>query len=173
VPANTVKEIVLGRQTGGYDQTCGQGDDALQVALEPRDQDGSTIKVPGYLHVDVLEILPGGSKRPLSSWEVPPSQLRHSWKNGFFGSGYFVVLPWKCWPTTEKLRVVAQFMLPDGRLFEADKDVTLHLPPLACRKPLPPPADPVFEGPTLHRAEKPAAWNANSLDGAVRLLRPE
>jgi hypothetical protein len=176
LPANTVKEIVLGRQTGGYDQSCGHGDDALQVALEPRDQDGSTIKVPGYLHVDVLEILPGGTKRPLSSWDVPPHQLRHSWKNGLFGSGYFVVLPWKCWPTSEKLRVVAQFTLPDGRLFEADKDVTLHLPPVACRKPFPPP-DPVPEGPTLpHRADKPvqpAAWPPNPLQGAVRLLRPE
>jgi hypothetical protein len=178
LPANTVKEIVLGRQAGGYDQSCGHGDDALQVALEPHDQDGSTIKVPGYLHVDLLEILPGGTKRPLSSWDVPPNELRHSWKNGFFGSGYFVVLPWKCWPTTDKLRVVAQFTLPDGRLFEADKDVTLHLPPVACRKPLPPP-DPVPEGPTLplpHRAEKlvpPAVWPPNPLQGAVRLLRPE
>src|SRR5262245_18789512 len=33
VPVNTIKEIVLGRQTGGYDQSCGHGDDALQVAL--------------------------------------------------------------------------------------------------------------------------------------------
>jgi hypothetical protein len=46
-----------------------------------------------------------------------------------------VVLPWKRCPTTEKLRIVAQFKLPDGRVFEADKDVTIHVP-LQAQQPL-------------------------------------
>jgi len=57
------------------------------------------------------------------------------------GSGYFLILPWKVWPSNDKVRVVAQLRLPDGRLFEADKDVTIHLPPPGQR-PAPPPALP-------------------------------
>jgi hypothetical protein len=44
-------------------------------------------------------------------------------------TGYLFTLPWKNWPTTEKLRVTAQFQLPDGRMFEADRDVTVRLIP--------------------------------------------
>ena len=47
------------------------------------------------------------------------------------------MLPWKVWPSTEKLRVIAQFSLADGRFFEADKDVTIRLAPKAYRKVVP------------------------------------
>jgi hypothetical protein len=173
LPPSTIKEVALGWQTGGYHQGRQPGDDALQVVLEPRDHDGSTIKTPGCLRVTALEILPEGLKRPLSSWEIPADHLRRSWKSGLFGSGYYVVLPWKCCPATEKVRVVAQFMQADGRLFEADKDVTIHLPPGAASHAVPALA-PTFEeiGPTLpmpHKVEKPQ----EPLSAAVKLLRPE
>lgn len=122
-----VKEIALGRQTGGYDDDRCPGDEALQVVLEPRDADNHAIKAYGTLRVTALEITPQGIKRPLDSWEVCNNQLRQTWRSGLLSTGYFVILPWKNWPTTEKLRVVAQFVLQDGRVFEADKDVTVRL----------------------------------------------
>jgi hypothetical protein len=140
----TLKEIVLGRQTGGYDDDDCPGDEALQVVLEPRDTDGHTIKAPGLLHVEVLEISPEGLKAPLSAWDVPPEQLRRTWRNGFLATGYYVVLPWKNWPSNNKLRVIARFTLADDRMFEADKDITIRLTPPAKRKPLPAsPSEPV------------------------------
>jgi hypothetical protein len=72
---------------------------------------------------------------PLSAWDVPPDQLRKTWRNGLLATGYYVVLAWKNWPTNEKLRVIARFTLADSRLFEADKDVTIRLTPAAKRKP--------------------------------------
>lgn len=122
-----VKEIALGRQTGGYDDDRCPGDEALQVVLEPRDADNHAIKANGTLRVTALEITPQGIKRPLDSWEVCNNQLRQTWRSGLLSTGYFVILPWKNWPTTEKIRVVAQFVLQDGRVFEADKDVTVRL----------------------------------------------
>jgi hypothetical protein len=133
-----VKEIVLGRQTGGYDDDRIPGDEALQVVVEPRDGDGSAIKAPGALRVAAFQITSQGLKLPLSAWDVPPEDLRRTWKSGLLNTGYYVILPWKVWPSTAKLRVVAQLILIDGRVFEADKDVTIRLPPEACRKPLPP-----------------------------------
>jgi hypothetical protein len=133
----TLKEIVLGRQTGGYDDDDCPGDEALQVVLEPHDCDGHTIKAPGSLHVEALEISPEGIKTPLSAWEVSPEQLRRSWRSGLLSTGYFVILPWKNWPSTPKLRVIARFTLSDGRMFEADKDVTVRLTAPARRPVVP------------------------------------
>src|SRR5438309_3009975 len=100
----TIREVVLGRQTGGYDDDNCPGDEALQVVLEPRDPDGQAIKAPGTVEVQALEITPEGLKRPLSSWHVPPEELRRTWRSGFLSTAYFLVLPWKNWPTCEHLR---------------------------------------------------------------------
>jgi hypothetical protein len=186
-----VRSITLGRQTGGYDNDDCPGDEALQVVLEPHDPDGHTIKAPGSLEVLALEIAPEGLKKPLSSWLVPPDQLRHSWRSGLLSTAYFVVLPWKNWPTCDKLRVVARFTLADGRVFEADRDVLVHLTAPALRKPFigePPgttPPEPDTPLPLPRKLDQPppmpsgttpaALWQsqpAAPLAGAVQVLRP-
>jgi len=150
----TLKQITLGRGTGGLDEDDCPGDEALQIVLEPRDGDGHTIKAPGSVHVEALEISPQGVKMPLSAWDLTPDQVRHTWRSGLLSTGYFIRLPWKSWPASEKLRVITQFTLVDGRLFEADKDVTIHLTAPTRRKttPLPDPANgtgPIETGPLL------------------------
>lgn len=149
--AYPVQSVALGRQTGGRSNSDGPGDDALQVQLEPKDPEGHAIKVPGQLLVQVQEVTKEGVKRPLSAWEVPAEQMRRSLRSGLLTTGYVVNLPWKVWPSTEKLRVTAQFQLADGRLFEADKDITVRLVPVNKRpvfvpepkpEPSPPPKPP-------------------------------
>ncbi len=53
-------------------------------------------------------------------------------------TGYVLVLPWKVYPSQHKVRVVAQLKIADGRLYEADRDVTVRLAPPALRKVQPP-----------------------------------
>ncbi len=139
-PAFPIRALTLGRQTGGREDNYGSGDQALQVVVEPHDAENQVVKIPGSLLVTAVEITPEGTKRPLSTWDIPGDQLRRSWQSGLLTNGYVLVLPWKTCPNTEKLRVVAQFKVPDGRVFEADKDVVLHLPPAGLR---PPPAPPL------------------------------
>jgi hypothetical protein len=136
-----VRALALGRQTGGVDDDGQPGDEALQVLVEPRDAAGRSVKVPGTLTVQAIEITPEGLKKPLCSWDVPADVLARSWKDGLLTTGYSLVLPWKVWPSSEKLRVVAQFAPAGGRTFEAEKDVTVRLVPVANRKALPEPAD--------------------------------
>ncbi len=140
-----VRSLTLGRQTGGRDADCGEGDSALQVVMEPRDPEGQPIKAPGTALIQVLEITSEGLKRPLSAWEISADQMRQSWRSGLLTTGYVLTLRWKIHPATDKLRVVAQLRLTDGRVFEADKDITIRLPAGAKRSAAPPmpPADPV------------------------------
>jgi hypothetical protein len=191
----TLKSIVLGRQTGGLNADSLPGDELLQVVLEPRDGDDHAIKAPGTLTVQTYVIAPEGLKKPLCSWRVPPEALRRTWKSGLWSSGYFVGLPWKVYPNQEKVRVVAQFVLPDGRSFEADKDVTIKVVPEAHRKavapdfpPAPDVVSPEFDlpaprkttGPALEGAkatevESPRDWGEtppSALIRAVHLMEP-
>jgi hypothetical protein len=134
-----VKDIALGRLTGGYQQNARINfDDSLQVVLEPRDSDGHAIKVPGSVHIDLFEITPQGLKTPLSSWDISQRELRRLWDQPLIGGpSYRIILPWKAIPTMDKLRVVARFTTLDGKLYEAERDVTIKLPPGAPRPGLP------------------------------------
>jgi hypothetical protein len=138
----SLQRIVLARQTGGYDNDGVPGDEALQVVIQPLDPDGQSIKAPGSVNVQALEITTEGLKRPLAVWHVNPDQLRRSWRSGLFSTGYFLLFPWKHWPTNPHLRVVVHFTLADGRAFEADKDVTIRLPPDGPSGTPPPPGPP-------------------------------
>jgi hypothetical protein len=195
-----ITTVTLGRQTGGYDADGGGGDQALQVVLEPKDPDGHTIKAPGGVEVSALQITREGLKTPLSSWAISPDELRRSWRSGLLSTGYSLILPWKVWPISEKLRVIVHFKLEDGRIFEADKDVTVRLAP-QYRKRMPtadgvepqpeaipapaefPPPPRKWEGPLppdgwndmpLSRAGGPQ-WHqaaASPFSGAAEMLRP-
>ncbi|MFO0809250.1 MAG: hypothetical protein U0746_11535 [Gemmataceae bacterium] len=139
-PLALVKDVQLGRGTGGLDDDKSPGDEALQVVLVPRDCDETAIKAPGSLRVAAFEITPEGLKVPLSSWDVSAAQVRKSWRNGFLATGYFVTLGWQTVPRTEKLRIVAQFFPLEGGVFEAEKDVTVHIPPHLTGPTVPPSA---------------------------------
>jgi hypothetical protein len=130
----TLKSIQLGRLTGGLNDDNDPGDEALQVLVEPKDTEGHTIKAPGSLAVTVFEITPEGIKKPLSTWRIPPNQMYRKWRSGLFSTGYYFVLPWKVYPSSDKIRIVAQFALSDGRVFEADKDATIKLVPEKYQK---------------------------------------
>lgn len=163
--AYPVQTLVLGRQTGGRSNDICPGDDALQVQVEPRDPDGQAIKAPGQLLIQAEEINREGIKRPLSSWLIPPDELRRSWKNGLLTTGYLLNLPWKAWPSTEKLRVTAQFQLADGRVFAADRDVNVRLTPVNQRPTVVPNTNP-------NPAPPPTGEGGPVLLPAPRLIDP-
>jgi hypothetical protein len=144
----SVRRIVLGRMTGGLDQDGRLGDDALNVVVEPRDVDDQAVRAPGNLQIIALEISPQGVKTIIGTWDISPEQLRRSWKTGLLSSGYVIVLPWKSLPTSDQVRVVARLVLPDGRIFEADRDIRIRLSPV-------PPHRPELPGPRIPEPELP------------------
>jgi hypothetical protein len=118
----------------------------LQLVLDLKDADGHSAKTPGSLFVELSEVNADGSSKPISNWLVPPEQMASRWKSGLFTNGYFVVLPWKSWPQSDKLKVAIKFASPDGRTFEDQKNVTIKPRPLAQRTT--PHADPA-DGPRI------------------------
>jgi hypothetical protein len=194
-----LRRVTIGRGTGGYDQDRQLGDEALQVVVEPRDDQDHVIKAPGTLSVTALEVSPEGIKTAFSSWTIPPEQLRKAWKSGFFSTGYILVLPFQAPPHSEQVRVVVRLQTGDGRLFEADRDVRVVLRPEALHEkppaggptppagaPAAPPPEPVPlppprkldaappPGPALPAppVEQIGVWQVPSLEGAAQLGRP-
>jgi hypothetical protein len=190
-----LKEIVLGRTTGGRDDDGLPGDEALHVVVEPRDPDGHAIKAPGALRVEAAQISPEGIKTPLCGWDVSPIELRRAWRSGFLTNGYDLCLPWKVLPSCPKVRVTVRLCAADGRVFETDKDLTVRVPhqPLPHSGPIvisddaevmppaPPPTPPAPEkGPELQPAVKtdafkPGTWQRSfhPQPTTVQLRRPE
>lgn len=171
-----VKRIALGRMTGGYDNDGAAGDEALQVILEPRDGADHSIKAPGKAVITVLEIHPQGVKSPIGEWVIGPEQLRQSWKQGLLNTGYTLILPWKAFPQTENVRVIARLILADERVFETDKDVRVRvvpgrgtlpheLPPGAVPEPVPALRQPYPNTPV-------GVWTPPPMNDAIRLGRP-
>src|SRR5947209_570151 len=103
-----VRDITLGRGTGGFDEDGLPGDEALMVVIVPQDLDGSAVKVPSGAVVSAFEVLPNGLKNPIGNWDVPPDKLRPTWRWGLFGSGYHITLPWQTYPATDRPRVVVR-----------------------------------------------------------------
>jgi hypothetical protein len=135
--APSVKDIQLGRGTSAIDNDSVPGDEAIQVVLTPRDVDASPVKIPGTLKVAAFEITPEGLKAPLSSWDVPPTELRRSWRTGLLSTGYHVSLPFQRFPQHERARIVVTFLPLEGGVYEAERDVRVLLPP--STRPCPPP----------------------------------
>lgn len=130
VPPGVIKEITLGRLTGGYrNNPKSVYDDSLQFLIEPKDADGHALKVPGSMHIELFEITPAGLKVPLSAWDITQREVRRSWDQPLFGGpSYRILIPFKALPTSEKMRVIVRFTTLDGALFEAEKDFTIRLP---------------------------------------------
>lgn len=136
-----VKDIQVGRGSGGIDEDNCPGDEGVLVMIVPRDSDGSPVKVTGTARITVIQVTPEGLKSPLSTWDVSAAYLRRNWKAGLLSSGYSVSLPWQVMPVSEKLRVVVQFQTPDGAMFEAERDIQIRLAHLQNQQ-LPKPLDP-------------------------------
>lgn len=129
-PPGVIKEISLGRLTGGYrNNPKSQYDDSLQFLVEPKDADGHAIKVPGSMHIELFEITPAGLKVPLGAWDITHREVRRAWDQPLFGGpSYRILIPFKALPANEKMRVTVRFTTLDNNVFEAEKDFTIRLP---------------------------------------------
>ncbi|MFL5330952.1 MAG: hypothetical protein ACJ8C4_18820 [Gemmataceae bacterium] len=160
-----VKEVQIGRGSGGIDEDRHPGDEGILLVIVPLDTDGSAVKVSGTLHITALQITPEGLKVPLSSWDVSGAYLMRNWRSGLLSTGYYVSLPWQVVPCYEKLRVIATFTTTDGAVFEAERDLGIHLGPIDPNKP--PTAGPNILPPPTPTTDPKTAPNPTTPPGAL------
>lgn len=127
-PLYPVRSIVVGRTSTGLDEDGKPGDDAVQVVLETRDGDGKLFRAPGRVQMQMLEVSPEGLKNPIGVYQFSSDEMRPLWKQGLLTSGYVFTLPWQTPPRQDKVRVVASFMMEDGRQFEAEREIRVKPP---------------------------------------------
>ncbi len=175
-----VTQIALGMGTMGVDTGKIPGDSALQVVVQPRDADDHVVRTSGTLQVTAQQISPEGIKSELGTWNIDAEQLRRSWSQNFIRTGYVLVLPWTNWPQFENLRVTVRLILPDDRVFEADRDIKVRLVPPGLKLPCSDAAPPVVDGlpgtTTTRRVPftpLSSSWQPAPLTGAIRLGRAE
>jgi hypothetical protein len=161
-PFLPVKDIQLATGTGGADNDGRPGDEALQVVIVPRDGDNSAIKLPANVTVFAYEIARNGTKAAIGRWDVAPDTLRRTWKSGLFSTGYFLTLQWDQPPVYERVRIQVRMQTLDGRVFEADRDITVRVIPgvgastETCPAPvIPAPMLDVLPLPRESRSERP------------------
>lgn len=152
----SIREIALARGTGGVDDDATPGDEYLMVVIVPTDEDKSAVKAPGRGSIAAWEIGTDGLKRLIGTWEVSAEQLRSTWKSGLLATGYFVPLQWQQFPTTSRVRVAVRLTSTDGRMYEADRDISVRpmtpvypATPVPGRQPLLPGPPPVGVPPVL------------------------
>jgi hypothetical protein len=122
----SVREIALARGTGGVDDDAIPGDEYLMAVIVPTDDDKSPVKAPGKASIAAWEYGADGVKQLIGTWELSPEQLRSTWKSGLLATGYFIPLQWQNFPTQSKVRVAVRLTTLDGKLFEADRDITVR-----------------------------------------------
>ncbi len=170
-----VREISVGRGTGGVDEDGAPGDECLMVVIVPTDEDRSAVKVPGRATIAAWEVNPQGLKLPIGTWELTPEQLRPTWRSGLLSSGYFVRLPWQTTPASNKVRVAVRLTTTDNRAFEADRDVTVRPVLGAQSRPAQPPGRELLlpgTAPAGAVEELPPPAGLNPPERGARLLPP-
>jgi DNA-binding transcriptional regulator YiaG len=188
-----LKKITLGRGTGGIDDDKVPGDEGFMIVIEPRDYEDHVIKSQGTLEVTAQEINPEGIKTTIGTWTLGAEELRKLFKQSLFSTGYQVILNWKMPPKYENVRLIAKFTTPDGRSFEADRDIKVRLTAGAAERrremsespefrpaPCPPDGKTHPSGILQSSYKEPATaappylspWRPASLDGSVTFGKP-
>ncbi len=179
--ASVVRRLVLAPATGGLDADGREGDEALRIALEPRDRRNRPVRAEGSLQIDVHQIGVTGMKVLLCSYDVPAEQLAGAWRADWSGSRYTLTFPWKAAPTTEQLRVTARLTLADGTRHETEREIRVRPGPSEWRPHVEPETDRgleaghaggVVRASAYQGTPPPVTWEPTPLSGAVRLRRP-
>ncbi len=168
-----VRRLVLATSTGGLDADGQEGDEALRLVLEPRDDSDRAVPVAASLRVEVHQLGVTGTRLPLCSWDIAPEELAPTWRADWTGSGYALTLPWKSFPTSEQLRILARLTLADGSRHEAAREIRVRLRPVAWKPALSQEAEGEPAAHTVRSGVEPAVrWEPTPLENAVTLGRP-
>jgi hypothetical protein len=138
IPAEHVE--VVSRATGirfhslltrPLDRDSQPGSDLLNVVVVPHDADHETVKLPGGVRLELLDLSKSEGERVVAAWDFKADEARERWHSGFIATGYRFELPWPETAPSGKLMLLARLTTQDGRHFEATQEIVAAAVPLA------------------------------------------
>jgi len=114
--------------TGGLDRDALPGDDALAIMLAPHDGDGESVKLPGKIELELMDLTRPADQQEIASWSFSAEESRQHWHSGFLGAGYRFHLPWQQTPEANELVLHGRLTAPDGRQFDTSCVVKITPP---------------------------------------------
>lgn len=115
--------------TGGLDKNGQPGDEVLSLVLEPVDETGTLIRLPGRVTIELLDPAIAGDDKVIGTWDYSAAEVRELWHSGLFVSGFQFHLEWQTVPTHETLVIHARLETADDRTFDTTETVTIEPPP--------------------------------------------
>ena len=126
-----IQRISLGRYPGGVDMDGKPGDDGVRVFVEPIDQDGSTIKSPCEVTVQLFDLAAQPAEKNLiGSYHFSVEEASKSWSSGFMAYYYRFDCPWKGAPPAHD-EITVRVELTEyltGKTFTEQKFCKIKLP---------------------------------------------
>lgn len=114
--------------TGGLDRDDRPGDDLLSAVIVPHDDDGETVKLPGTIRLQLLDLAMPQEGQRLGEWTFTVEESRRHWHKGMIASGYQFRLPWQQLPHSSELMLHATLTTTDGRKFHAGEIIHIEPP---------------------------------------------
>lgn len=114
--------------SGGVDRDGVPGDEGLSVLVLPVDATGDTLKLPGALDIELLDLSQPTGEQSIAHRQFPPDRVETLWHRGFLGTGYLIELTWDRIPAHPDLTLNVKLTAPDGRLFHTTHSVKVQPP---------------------------------------------
>ena len=101
-------------------------DGKLHAVVRPVDAEGDLVKLPGRLHIRLLDMSSAEGSEEIADWTWEPTEARELWTSAAIGAGYVVDLPLEDKPAGDELILHARFIPADGRQFDATHAISVR-----------------------------------------------
>jgi hypothetical protein len=111
--------------SGGLDRDGRPGDEQVAILLTPHEDDGTGVKLPGHVELELIDLARPDGSRTVGEWRFDGSQTREHWHSGL-AEGFLFRVPVAETPPNGELMVQARMVTPDGREFTTTQAVRVQ-----------------------------------------------
>ncbi|HEX5444366.1 MAG TPA: hypothetical protein VFW87_11075 [Pirellulales bacterium] len=125
-----VTQITLNRKlTGGHNVDAKPGDEGVMVVVEPLNNAGELIEVPGAVSIVVLDPALEGEAARVARWDFSSREAAGHLKRTPLGDGLHFDLRWPHSPPTHRLlNLYVRYTTADGRRLQVEKQIDIEPP---------------------------------------------
>lgn len=125
-----VTQITLNRKlTGGHNVDSKPGDEGVMVVVEPLNQAGELVEVPGAVSIVVLDPEVDGEAARVARWDFSSRESAEHLRRTPLGDGLHFELRWPHSPPTHRLlNLYVRYTTADGRRLQVEKQIDVEPP---------------------------------------------